>query len=125
MGENDKIKRKWEEVHDRHEDLLKQTEDAGAAFEKEDEKVSKMDDKNKGVRANLDKAKETNKSLKEKTMAKQDEYMGQAEARLEYQKTMARMLNMIHEGISDARLANELATFAMDAEAESKTIMQD
>ena len=56
-------------------------------------------------------------------MKKQDDYMGQAETRLEYQKTMARILNMIQDKSKDPQLVEDTVCVALECESEAKSIM--
>ncbi|GAX27010.1 hypothetical protein FisN_9Lh323 [Fistulifera solaris] len=121
--EHDKVQQKYDVVAENNEKLLKASDIAGDDFDKKEEQMSKVDSKNKTLSDTLNEAKSLNAQLKDECMAKQDAYMSQAETRLEYQKTMARILNMIQDSSVEAQLIEETVCWALEAESESKTIM--
>lgn len=121
--EHAKIKSKWDTVKENNDKLMKMNEGCGDSFEEKEDVMRKVDTKNMTLLDELDEAKESNKELKEDCTRKQEEYMSQAETRLEYQKTMARILNMIQESSKDAQLVEDTCVFALDCEGEAKGIM--
>jgi myosin-5 len=123
--EFEKWNEKFEVVKKNNDKLVKANEEAGNEFEKIDSSASKVHEKNEKLLDSLDKAKVDNKHMKEECMRKQDDYMTQAETRLEYQKTMARILNMIQDTCKDASLIEDTTCVALECEAEAKTIMAD
>jgi hypothetical protein len=82
-----------------------------------------VDTKNMTLMDELEDAKANNKKLKDECMKKQDDYMTQAETRLEYQKTMARILTMIQDRSKDAQLVEDTVVFALGCESEAKGVM--
>ena len=121
--EHAKIKTKWDLVKGNNDKLMTMNEDCGDSFEQKEDVMRKVDTKNMTLMDELDEAKASNAELKEECMQKQDDYMAQAETRLEYQKTMARILNMIQETSKDAQLVEDTCVFALDCEGEAKGIM--
>jgi len=121
--EHAKVKSKYDSVMENNEKLMQLNEGCGDNFEVKEDKMREVDTKNMTLLDELDDAKSSNKELKEECMQKQDDYMAQAETRLEYQKTMARILNMIQESSKDAQLVEDTCVFALDCEAEAKGIM--
>ena len=118
-----KIKSKWDVVMVNNDKLMTMNEGCGQNFEEKEDLMRKVDTKNMTLMDELDEAKSTNAELKEECMEKQDDYMTQAETRLEYQKTMARILNLIQESSKDARLVEDTCAYALDCEGEAKGIM--
>lgn len=123
--EFDKVEEKYTVVAKNNEKLLKQSDAAGDDFDKKEEQMNKVDKKNQDLTDALDIEKKDNKRLKEECMKKQDQYMSQAETRLEYQKAMARILNMIQDSSKDAQLVEDTMCLALECESESKTIMAE
>jgi len=121
--EHSKVESKYDVVAENNEKLLKASDNAGDDFDKKEAQMDKVDVKNQNLVQTLDSAKKENKELKDACMKKQDAYMAQAETRLEYQKTMARILNMIQETSKEPQLVEDTVVLALDAESESKTIM--
>ena len=121
--ENAKVKSKYDNVVENNEKLMSSNEGCGDSFEVKEDDMRKVDTKNMTLLDELDDAKESNKELKEECTQKQDDYMSQAETRLEYQKAMARILNLIQETSKDAQLVEDTCVFALDCEAEAKGIM--
>jgi hypothetical protein len=80
-------------------------------------------ERNEKLTTNLENAKADNSRMKNECMAAQDKYMSQAETRLEYQKTMARILNMIQDSLRDPQLVEDTVCLALDCESEAKSVM--
>ena len=121
--ENDKIKEKFGVVKKNNDKLIKINEDVGGDFEDIDTSATKVNEKNENLINSLEQAKKDNKRLKEETMQRQSDYMTQAETRLEYQKTMARILNMIQESSKEPQIVEDTVCIALECEAESKSVM--
>jgi len=121
--DNDKVKSKYDVVKANNEKLINANERTGDDFEDLNESTAKVHSKNEELTSTLEKAKKDNKRLKDECMKKQDEYMGQAETRLEYQKTMARILNMIQDKSKDPQLVEDTVCVALECESEAKSIM--
>ena len=121
--DNDKIKSKYDVVKANNEKLINANEKTGDDFEDLNESTARVHGKNEELTSTLEKAKKDNKRLKDDCMKKQDDYMAQAETRLEYQKTMARILNMIQDKSKDPQLVEETVCVALECESEAKSIM--
>jgi myosin V len=121
--EHAKMKEKWDVVKDNNTKLLGMNEQSGNSFEAQEDVMRKVDTKNMTLLDELDDAKATNKALKDECMKKQDDYMTQAETRLEYQKTMARILTMIQDRSKEAQLVEDTVMVALGCESEAKGIM--
>jgi myosin V len=121
--EHAKVKSKWDELNDRNDKLLGANEASGDTFEDKEDGMRKVDNKNVSLMETLQQAKDLNKQLKEDCMKRQDEYMTQAETRLEYQKTMARILNMIQDQSKEAQIVEDTVCIALACESEAKSIM--
>jgi myosin-5 len=121
--DHEKVKGKYDVVKANNENLINANETTGDSFEDLNDSTGKVHGKNEELTSTLEKAKKDNKRLKEECMKKQDDYMGQAETRLEYQKTMARILNMIQDKSKDSQLVEDTVCIALECEAEAKSVM--
>ena len=121
--DNEKVKSKYDVVKENNDKLIEANETTGNDFDDLNETTGRVHSKNEDLTATLEKAKKDNKKLKEKCMAKQEDYMAQAETRLEYQKTMARILNMIQDKSKEQQLVEDTVVIALECEAEAKAIM--
>lgn len=121
--EHDKVKEKYDTVKMNNDKLLKMNENTGDDFEMLNDEAADVNDKNEELMDTLDKAKSDNKRLKEQCMKRQEDYMAQAETRLEYQKTMARILNMIQDASKEAQVVEDTVCLALECESEAKAIM--
>ena len=121
--DHDKAKDKYDVVKTNNDKLIRANEETGDDFEVANEAASKVNQKNEDLIDTLEKAKKDNKSLKDSCMKRQDDYMTQAETRLEYQKTMARILKMIQDTSKEAQVVEDTVVIALECEAESKAIM--
>lgn len=101
----------------------------GDAFDHEAIVTGKVCDKNEDLRAVLDKERADNKRLKSEVGDMQAKYMEVAETRLEFQKTMAKILNLIQDSAApsndskDADIIAETLAIALDCESEGKAEM--
>lgn len=118
-----KMKEKYETVKNNNQKLLDNNATSGNDFENEEDDMRKVDLKNAELMDNLDQAKEANKQLKSDCMGKQDQYMAQAETRLEFQKTMARILTMIQDTSKDAKIVEDTLNVALECESSAKQTM--
>merc|ERR1712154_227911 len=123
MGENEKVKKKYDEIKKNNKKLLKANEASGGNFEGENDEMMKVHETNEKLLDDLEAAKEKNRDMKEQCQEKQAEYMNTAESRLEFQKTMARILNLIQDNCKDRQLIEDTSSVAHACEAESKAIM--
>jgi hypothetical protein len=121
--EHEKIKSKFDVVKGNNDKLLKANEEAGNSFEATDTSSMRVHERNEKLTTNLENAKADNKRMKAECMSAQDKYMSQAETRLEYQKAMARILNMIQETLREPQLVEDTVCLALDCEAEAKSVM--
>jgi myosin V len=121
--EHAKIKVKYDVVMENNDKLLRMNEESGNNFESKEDNMRKVDTKNMTLSEELQDAKDNNQKLKDECMSKQDAYMNQAETRLEYQKTMARILTMIQDACKEPKLVEDTVTLALDCEAEAKGVM--
>lgn len=121
--ENEKMKKKYDEIKKNNKKLLKSNEASGGNFEGENDEMMKVHESNETFLDDLEAAKDNNRDMKEACQEKQAEYMNCAEARLEFQKTMARMLNLIQDNCKDRQLIEDTSSAAHACEAESKAVM--
>jgi myosin V len=121
--EHDKIKKKYDEIKANNKKLLSSNEASGGNFEGQNDEMMKVHETNEKLLDSLESAKEKNRDMKEACQEKQAEYMNTAESRLEFQKTMARILNLIQDNCKDRQLIEDTSSVAHSCEAESKAIM--
>jgi myosin-5 len=119
--ENDKIKEKFGGVKTKNDKLIKVSEDAGGGFE--DAGAISVSEKNENLINTLEQARTNNERLKQETTQRQSDYMTQAETRLEYQKTMARIVIMIQDSSKEPQVIEDTFCIALECEAESKSVM--
>jgi myosin heavy subunit len=121
--EAEKIKTKFDLVRENNDKLLRANEEAGNNFEATDSSSMRVHERNEKLTTTLETAKADNKRMKDECMAAQDKYMSQAETRLEYQKAMARILNMIQDTLRDPQLIEDTVCLALECESEAKSVM--
>jgi myosin-5 len=121
--EHSKVKKKFDELANNNKKLMEQNEKAGGLFGSENDGAVSVHKKNEMLQEELEVVKKDHKQLKEDVQAKQKEYMNTAEARLEFQKTMARILNLIQDNCKDVQLIEDTVCLAFDCERESKIRM--
>jgi len=121
----EKVKKKFDELAKNNKKLMEQNEMAGSAFGDENDGAMSVHKKNETLMESYELVKKNNKQMKEDVSSKQKEYMATAEARLEYQKTMARILNLIQDNCKDNQLIEDTVCLALDTERDSKMLMSE
>lgn len=128
--ENEKVRKGLSKYEDKFHVLMSNSQklnlsnsNFGEAFEHESDETDRVNQKNDELLEALGAAKVANKTLKTRVTEMQDKYMDQAETRLELQKTMARILNMIQDSCKDADIIEDTVVIALECEADAKSEM--
>jgi len=95
----------------------------GDAFEVEAVAADKVVAKSEDLKDILAREKAENKELKTKVRAMQEKYMDVAQARLELQRTLARILTMIQDNSKDPNVVEDTVVIALGCEADCKAEM--
>jgi myosin-5 len=91
---------------------------AGASFEI----LNEQSKNNNRINSKLMKQ---NHLLKEDLRVRQGYYEAEAKIRVSYQETMAEIMEMIQDQCDDAQLAEDITLFALECEAENKSVLLD
>jgi hypothetical protein len=92
-------------------------------FEGLETETIKASNKNDGLMEKLELERKENKRLCNSVKKMQDQYMTKAESRLEVQKAMAKILNMIQDECKDPQIVEDTIVIALECEAEAKSEM--
>jgi len=109
QGNNDMLHDSNSALGEDFEDLNEYT---GVVFEKQEE-----------LSIILERAKRENKKLKKKVLKAQDVYMSQAETRLQYQKSLAHILEMIQDRCTNDGMVEDVIVLGLECEGETKSQM--
>jgi predicted nuclease with TOPRIM domain len=88
--------------------LLEANAYAGASFEALNEQSKRSNGNNSKLMQNLDKYKKQNAKLKDDLRMRQGYYDAEAQIRVNYQKSMAEIMEMIQDQCEDAQLTKQL-----------------
>eukprot|EP00977_Amphora_coffeiformis_P004681 scaffold1001_cov169-Amphora_coffeaeformis.AAC.28 len=128
--ENKKIRGNFEKTAKQHEELMSTSSKIldinsllGGSFDDLNEEATKVHSKNSDLSSIRMSEKELNEDLRSKVTKVQDMYMDQANARLELQRSMARILNLIQENCRDGSIVEEAIVLALQCESEAKSEM--
>ncbi|KAL7577779.1 hypothetical protein ACA910_010536 [Epithemia clementina (nom. ined.)] len=119
----DKLKKKWDALKHSNDLLEESNSTICCDFDGLNEETRVVNDSMHDISFVLDKTRQQNKQLRQKVFEIQEKYVAQAEARLEYQKTMARIMEMIQERSRKRSLTEHAVVVALNCEAETKSIM--
>ena len=119
----EKLQKKWDALKDNNVLLHESNSSMCCDFDDLNEIARVHNDKMNDITFVLDRTKEENKKLRGKVFKIQDQYMEQAEARLEYQRGMARIIDMIQERCRQQQATEDAVVIALQCEAEAKAIM--
>jgi myosin V len=95
----------------------------GDKFNSEEPSAIKVSDKFESLGDRLTRAKADNKEYKAQVTETQDLYMEQAQARLNLQKAMAKVLRLIQDGASNPDVVEETVVLALECESDCKAEM--
>jgi len=120
---NDKAKKEMKKVKSRNEKLVETNESAGQSFELLNDQSKKMSGTTSNVNTDIDKFKKDNASLREDLKKKQEYYNAEAQIRLQYQKTLAQILDVFQDNCKDADLVEDVVCVALECESEAKALL--
>merc|ERR1712238_221611 len=101
--------------------LLEANAYAGASFEAMNEQSKKTNSNNSKLMQNLNKYKKQNVKLKEDLRMRSGYYDAEAQIRVNYQKSMAEIMEMIQDQCDDAQLTEDILVLALECESEAKS----
>jgi len=128
--ENKRLRKEHLKIGGKLEDLTENSEKLGDSFGNLNSSLSSLSDehmrvgvKNDSLGKGFKDAQSINADLRAKVDKAQDRYMTQAQTRLEYQKSLARILTFVQERCRNASLVEDVVVTALSAETETKSIM--
>jgi len=120
---NDKAKKEMKKVKETNERLVKANESAGQSFEMLNAQSSKLSGNTKNINDNIEKYKTANAKLREDLKARQAFYNAEAQIRLQYQKTLAQILDVFQDNCKDPDLVEDVVCVALECESEAKSLL--
>jgi myosin-5 len=115
------LRKDFDTMQENNKRLLEANAYAGASFEALNEQSKKNNSNNSKLMQNLDKYKKQNTKLKEDLRMRQGYYDAEAEIRVNYQKAMAGIMEMIQDQCDDAQLTEDILVLALECESEAKS----
>lgn len=120
---NEKAKKEMKKVKETNERLVNSNENAGQSFEMLNSNASKLQNNQKTINANIEKFKKENAKLREDLKARQAFYNAEAQIRLQYQKTLAQILDVFQDNCKDPDLVEDVVCVALECESEAKALL--
>ena len=120
---NDKAKKEMKKVKETNDRLVSSNENAGQSFEMLNSNASKLQNNQKSINANIEKFKTENAKLREDLKARQAFYNAEAQIRLQYQKTLAQILDVFQDNCKDPDLVEDVVCVALECESEAKALL--
>jgi len=111
----------YDTMQENNKRLLEANAYAGASFEAMNEKSKKTNSNNSKLMQNLSKYKKQNQKLKEDLRMRSGYYDAEAQIRVNYQKSMAEIMEMIQDQCDDAQLTEDILVLALECESEAKS----
>lgn len=115
------LRKDFDTMQENNKRLLEANAYAGASFEALNEASKKNNSNNSKLMQNLDKYKKQNTKLKEDLRMRQGYYDAEAQIRVNYQKSMAEIMEMIQDQCDDAQLTEDILVLALECESEAKS----
>lgn len=120
---NDKAKKEYKKVKETNDRLVEQNESAGKSFDLLKNNSKKAASGTDEVMKNIDKFKAANEKLRDDLRMRQQFYNAEAQIRLQYQKTLAQIIDVFQDNCKDADLVEDVVVLALEAESESKALL--
>jgi myosin-5 len=120
---NDKAKKEMKKVKETNDRLVKANESAGQSFEMLNNQSKKLSGNTKNINENIEKFKKANAKLREDLKARQQFYNAEAQIRLQYQKTLAQILDVFQDNCKDPDLVEDVVCVALECESEAKSLL--
>jgi len=120
---NDKAKKEYKNVKETNERLVSANESAGQSFEMLQNQSKKLNNNTDNVNQNIEKMKTANAKLREDLKARQAFYNAEAQIRLQYQKTLAQILDVFQDNCKNADLVEDVVCVALECESEAKSLL--
>jgi len=115
------LRKDFDIMQENNKRLLEANAYAGASFEALNEQSKKNNSNNSKLMQNLDKYKKQNAKLKEDLRMRQGYYDAEAKIRVDYQKAMSEIMEMIQDRCDDAQLTEDILVLALECESEAKS----
>jgi len=115
------LRKDFDTMQENNKRLLEANAYAGASFEALNEQSKKNNSNNSKLMQNLDKYKKQNTKMKEDLRMRQGYYDAEAQIRVNYQKAMAEIMEMIQDQCDDAQLTEDILVLALECESEAKS----
>jgi len=120
---NDKAKKEYKKLKETNERLVAANESAGQSFSMLENQSRKLNNGTASVNSNIEKFKNANAKLREDLKARQAFYNAEAQIRLQYQKTLAQILDVFQDNCKDADLVEDVVCVALECESEAKALL--
>merc|ERR1711933_436191 len=115
---NDMSKKEYKKLKETNERLVAANESAGVSFNMLQNQSKKLNNNTASVNSNIEKMKTANAKLREDLKARQAFYNAEAQIRLQYQKTLAQILDVFQDNCKDADLVEDVVCVALECESE-------
>ncbi|KAL3924550.1 MAG: hypothetical protein SGILL_000975 [Bacillariaceae sp.] len=120
---HDKAKKEYKKVKETNERLVSANDSAGQSFELLQNQSKKLNNNTGGINKNIEKFKGANAKLREDLKARQAFYNAEAQIRLQYQKTLAQILDVFQDNCKDPDLVEDVVCVALECESEAKALL--
>merc|ERR1711970_1062499 len=120
-GSTTTLRKDFDIMQENNKRLLEANAYAGASFEALNEQSKNNNRNNSKLMQNLEKYKKQTKKLKEDLRMRQGYYDAEAQIRVNYQKSMAEIMEMIQDQCDDAQLTEDILVLALECESEAKS----
>jgi myosin-5 len=122
-GANDTAKKEMKKVKETNDRLVKANESAGQSFEMLNKQSNKLGSSTTDINSNIEKYKQANAKLRTDLKSRQQFYNAEANIRLQYQRTMAQILDVFQDNCQDPNLVEDVVCVALECESEAKAAL--
>merc|ERR1711935_1144403 len=113
----------YKKLKETNERLIASNESAGVSFGMLENQSNKLNRSTSDVNGNIEKFKTANAKLREDLKSRQAFYNAEAQIRLQYQKTLAQILDVFQDNCKDADLVEDVVCSALECESEAKALL--
>ena len=119
-NQNDTMRKDFKSLKENNQRLMEANASAGQSFQALNDHAKQLNNTNAKLIRNVEGYKAQLEKLKDDLKTRQAYYLAEAEARLAYQKTMAKIVGSIQDKSRDAQLVEDVVIMALECESQAK-----
>merc|ERR1712130_1047273 len=119
-GQNDTMKKDFRALKENNQRLMEANASAASSFNALNDHAKQLGDINEKLKTNVGMYKKQHKKMKDDLQLRQNYYKAEASARLTYQKTLSKIVQMVQDDCRQDELVADIVQMSIAAATEAK-----